>query len=104
MNTLLSQKTIEVESKLLLLCSKIAVAYRQEKKETHTELTAANYQLLTMEQACEALKIGRSTIYRLVNSSSLIAVKLLGRTLFRPDDVAKYIASLDAFESPPNAF
>jgi len=66
--------------------------------------TGSECELLTMEQVCDALKIGRSTLYKLVYSNSIIAVKLRGRTLFRPDDIAKYIASLDAFERPLNAF
>jgi len=63
-----------------------------------------DHQLLNMEQVCDALKIGRSTLYKLVNDNSLVAVKLRGRTLFRPNDIANYIASLDALEGPPNAF
>ena len=59
-------------------------------------------ELLNVTQVCEALKVGRSTLYKLVNSKSLPAVKLLGRTLFRPNDVTGYIASLNAFEGPPN--
>ena len=61
-------------------------------------------QLFEVEQVCGALKIGRSTLYKLVNSRELKAVKLLGRTLFRPTDVAEFVDSLTTMEGASNGY
>ncbi|MDR0590971.1 MAG: helix-turn-helix domain-containing protein [Candidatus Nomurabacteria bacterium] len=61
-------------------------------------------QLLDMEQVCETLHIGRSTLYKLMNSKQMVAVKLFGRTLFRPHDVANFIDSLNNYEGGQNGF
>jgi excisionase family DNA binding protein len=43
--------------------------------------------LLSLEEACEALNVSRQLIYRLVASGQLPIVKLGDRTLFRPSDL-----------------
>lgn len=60
--------------------------------------------LLEFNDVCALLKIGRSTLYSLVNSKSIKAVKLLGRTLFREVDVHNFVAGLSEYEGGPNGF
>lgn len=60
--------------------------------------------LLELDDVCALLKIGRSTLYGLVNAKSIKAVKLLGRTLFREEDVNEYVASLPNYEGGSNGF
>ena len=60
--------------------------------------------LLEVNEVCSLLKIGRSTLYGLVNRKEIKAVKLLGRTLFRQKDLAAFVASLNSYEGVPNGF
>ena len=60
--------------------------------------------LLEVDDVCDLLKIGRSTLYGLVNKKAIKAVKLLGRTLFRPEDVMEFVASLPEYEGSANGF
>lgn len=60
--------------------------------------------LLEVNEVCQLLKIGRSTLYGLVNSKSLRAVKLLGHTLFRQQDLVEFVSSLNAYEGGSNGF
>ena len=52
--------------------------------------------LLGIPQVCERLGIKRSSIYKLREKKLLVPVKLLSRTLYRPEDVDTYAASLEA--------
>ncbi len=60
--------------------------------------------LLEFNDVCALLKIGRSTLYSLVNKKEIKAVKLLGRTLFREADVCDFVANLAEYEGGPNGF
>ena len=60
--------------------------------------------LLEFNEVCGLLKIGRSTLYGLVNGKSIKAVKLLGRTLFRETDIYEFVATLPEYEGGPNGF
>ena len=60
--------------------------------------------LLEVNEVCSLLKIGRSTLYNLVNKKELKAVKLLGRTLFREQDLVDFVSSLNAYEGGANGF
>lgn len=60
--------------------------------------------LLEFNAVCSLLKIGRSTLYGLVNTKSIKAVKLLGRTLFREADIYEFIANLPEYEGGVNGF
>lgn len=60
--------------------------------------------LLEVNDVCGLLKIGRSTLYSLVNKKAIKAVKLLGRTLFREADVYDFVANLTEYEGGPNGF
>lgn len=63
-----------------------------------------NCNLLEVSEVCNLLKIGRSTLYNLVNQKAIKAVKLLGRTLFRASDVYEFISALPEYEGGPNGF
>ena len=63
-----------------------------------------SYNLLEFNEVCSLLKIGRSTLYGLVNSKTIKAVKLLGRTLFRESDIYEFVATLPEYEGGPNGF
>ena len=60
--------------------------------------------LLGFDEVCDLLKIGRSTLYDLINEQKLVAVKLARRTLFRPSDITNYINSLTNYKGGPNGF
>lgn len=60
--------------------------------------------LLEVNEVCDLLKIGRSTLYGLVNKKTIKAVKLLGRTLFRETDICDFVANLAEYEGGPNGF
>lgn len=60
--------------------------------------------LLEFNEVCSLLKIGRSTLYSLINSKAIKAVKLLGRTLFRESDIYEFVATLPEYEGGPNGF
>lgn len=60
--------------------------------------------LLELNEVCSLLKIGRSTLYGLVNKKTIKAVKLLGRTLFREADIYDFVANLPEYEGGPNGF
>ena len=60
--------------------------------------------LLEFNDVCDLLKIGRSTLYNLVNRKEIKAVKLLGRTLFREADVYNFVTNLAEYEGGSNGF
>ena len=71
------------------------------------ELTRQNRSmpyLLNISQVCSLLNIGRSTLYVLVERQELPAVKVLGRTLFRPNEIENFINNLPQFEGGKNEF
>ena len=71
------------------------------------ELTRQNRNmpyLLNISQVCSLLNIGRSTLYVLVERQELPAVKVLGRTLFRPNEIENFINNLPQFEGGKNEF
>lgn len=60
--------------------------------------------LLDVSQVCSLLNIGRSTLYNLVGKQELPAVKVLSRTLFRPNEVERFINNLPKLEGEKNGF
>lgn len=64
-------------------------------EESNSEMNTLG--LLDVEQVRSLLKIGRSTLYSLVNRKQLIAVKIGDRTLFRPQDIRSYIENLSEY-------
>lgn len=60
--------------------------------------------LLNIPQVCSLLNIGRSTLYILVEKRKLPAVKVLGRTLFKSNEIENFIKNLPPFEGEKNEF
>lgn len=60
--------------------------------------------LLEFDHVCGLLKIGRSTLYGLVNKKRIKAVKVLNRTLFREVDVYDFVSNLPEYEGGVNGF
>ena len=50
--------------------------------------------LLTIQQVMERLRLGRSTIYRLIDAGKLRPVKIGKALRFREQDIQAFIASL----------
>lgn len=71
-------------------------------EERHS--TAMKCNLLEVDDVCGLLKIGRSTLYSLVNKKAITAVKLVNRTLFREEDVCNFVATLPTYQGGPNGF
>lgn len=62
-----------------------------EKSETHHN-KGMELRLLNVNEVCELLQIGRTTLYRLVNEGQIRKVSIgAQRTLFRPADIADFI-------------
>ena len=49
--------------------------------------------LLTRDEVCEQLSISQSTLYRIVSTRELRAVKIGGQYRFEPQEIERYIAS-----------
>jgi excisionase family DNA binding protein len=47
--------------------------------------------LLDVEQLCDLLGVGRTTIFEEINAGELAAIKIHRRTLFDQRDVAEYL-------------
>lgn len=54
--------------------------------------------LLSVNDAAAALGTSRPTLYKLLNSGALHAVKMSGRTMIPVQSLRDYAASLPAFE------
>jgi excisionase family DNA binding protein len=52
----------------------------------------------TVSEACSAARIGRSTLYQLIATGELRALKRGRRTLILADDLRRFIESLPAME------
>jgi excisionase family DNA binding protein len=59
-----------------------------EKKE--------NYNLLNIDQACQALGLGRWSVYKLINQNVLRTIKIGKRRLVSVGAVQDFVASLEA--------
>jgi excisionase family DNA binding protein len=53
--------------------------------------------LLSIPQVCIEANTGRTTIYKLINSGQLPAVKLGKKTLVRRDDLKNFMGNLSAY-------
>jgi excisionase family DNA binding protein len=53
--------------------------------------SARTGELLTINELRQALRVSRATIYKLVNSGELRAVRVGERLRFRPEDVDRYL-------------
>jgi excisionase family DNA binding protein len=49
----------------------------------------------------EVLKVGRSTVYSLMNSGELRPIKIGARTLFTRDEIERFIAARTAAAAAP---
>lgn len=56
-------------------------------------------ELLTINQVCEATKLGRTYIYRLLKSGDLKGIKIGRRTMVRKNDIDAWASSLAAYPS-----
>lgn len=54
-------------------------------------VTAARTQLLTVKDVVNALRISRSSVYRLFDSGELTWVQIGGNRRVRPEDLAQFI-------------
>ena len=50
--------------------------------------------LLSVVEAAPVIGVGRSTVFSLIKSGKLRAVKIGGRTLIRPDDLRAFVDSI----------
>src|ERR1700759_2370002 len=58
---------------------------------------------LTINEACQVLRNGRTALYDVVNSGALPARKRGSRTLIHTSDVKQYADSLPKIEAPPKS-
>ena len=61
-------------------------------EDTYTE----NLKLLSIDQTCRQLGLGRWNIYKLINENRLLTVKVGKRRLVTPKAIRAFIASLEA--------
>jgi excisionase family DNA binding protein len=59
--------------------------------------------LLDINEACEALRISRWSMYQLINARSIKTVRVRGRHLIAPQDLDDFIERLRAEEDPHHA-
>ncbi len=52
-------------------------------------------QLFTVSEVCEKLKLGRNTVYNLINANKIKSVKVGTRRLFRTSDLVEFIGSME---------
>jgi excisionase family DNA binding protein len=57
--------------------------------------------VLDIRQACRALNVRETKLYTMIGAKELPAYKLGDRLVFKPDDVAKLIASLPEADIKP---
>lgn len=66
------------------------------KTERRSQVARMQPLLLRVEDAAEALGIGRTQVYYLIRDEKLASVKIGKRRLIRPEDIAAYRATLSA--------
>ena len=54
-------------------------------------------ELLTITEVCAETNIGKTMVYKLINSGQLLAVKLGKKTLVRRADMLAWLTSLSAY-------
>lgn len=54
-------------------------------------------ELLTITEVCAETNIGKTMVYRLINSGQLLAVKLGKKTLIRRADMETWLSSLNNY-------
>ncbi len=54
-------------------------------------------ELLTIPQVCTEANAGRTTVYKLINTGQLSAVKLGKKTLVRREDLKNFMSTLGAY-------
>lgn len=64
------------------------------KMHTHTDPTPQK--LLTVTEACEALRISRWSLYQLINTQRLKTVRIDRRRLIAPADLDAFVADIRA--------
>lgn len=72
---------------------------------THTNQAAARNapKLLSINEACQALRISRWSIYQLINQRRIKTVRVLGRHLIAPEDLDAFVAHLRDEEETAHA-
>lgn len=58
-----------------------------------------NQELLLLEDICPLLHIGKTTAYKLIQSSLLPAFKVGGKWLIRSKDLEKYINTINSSQN-----
>ncbi len=54
--------------------------------------------LLTIPETCQAIRIGRTKLYQLLNSEEIKAVKMGKKTLIHINEIEKFICSLPKYK------
>ncbi|MBK9585763.1 MAG: helix-turn-helix domain-containing protein [Alphaproteobacteria bacterium] len=57
-------------------------------------------ELLTVMEFCQAVNLGKTSVYKLINEGKISAVKLGKKTLIPRSVVHEFIASLPAYHAP----
>lgn len=57
-------------------------------------------ELLTVMEFCQAVNLGKTSVYKLINEGKISAVKLGKKTLIPKSAVNEFIASLPAYPVP----
>lgn len=64
--------------------------------EQAVKICGAQIRLLTIAEACEALRVSRPTLYRLGRDERIRIIKIGKRAVVRSDDIAAFIDGLPA--------
>lgn len=57
-----------------------------------------NTTLLSIPEACEKLRIGRTRLYQILNAGQIKAVRIGKRTLIPGDSIEEFINGLDPYK------
>lgn len=55
--------------------------------------------LLTIPEACETLKLGRTRLYTLISSGEITARKVGKKTLIEKSELERWVSSLPSYQS-----
>lgn len=62
-----------------------------DKKGSHSQAELREMSLLTVAMALDYLHISRQTLYKLINAGEIVPVKIGKRTLFKKEDIDRFI-------------
>ena len=60
--------------------------------------SSTHRQFVTVPEALQILRVGRTRFYELLNAGELSAVRLGRRTLVRADEIDRFIHTLEAYQ------